>query len=180
MTHASKDKAELTRRQFLTYALGGTGAFMAASIIAPLVPFAGDPLKRQGEDHFIEVGNETDFSDDLPRKVEFTVHKKDGWYESDKKLTAWIVKQPNGELLAMSPICTHLGCLVNGSVDAAGKSVPPKDGVWFFHCPCHDSFFDKYGVNKPGVPAKRPLDVYAVKVEGGKVKLGPIRQRKGV
>ncbi|WP_018133264.1 ubiquinol-cytochrome c reductase iron-sulfur subunit [Effusibacillus pohliae] len=178
MSDERKGKDGLTRRQFLTYALGGTGAFMTASIVAPLIPFTVDPLKRAGEANFVEVGKETDFSSDLPKKVEFTVHKKDGWYESDAKLSAWIIKREDGKWLAMSPICTHLGCQVNGSTDTAGNPVPPKDGEWFFHCPCHDSVFDKYGRPKPGVPATRPLDVFEVKIEGGKVLLGPKSERK--
>lgn len=177
MTQDPKDKEKLSRRQFLTYALGGTGAFMATSIVAPLIPFTTDPLIRRSANAFVEVGNAADISSDLPKKMEFNVQKKDGWMDTEQKLTAWIIRQPNGQLLAMSPICTHLGCLVNGSVDASGKSVPPEDGKWFFHCPCHDSYFDKYGINKPGVPAKRPLDVYTVKEQDGKVSLGPISQR---
>lgn len=178
MSDERKDKDGLSRRQFLTYALGGTGAFMAASILTPLIPFTGDPLKKAGAGNYVKVGKESEFSTDLPKKVEFTVHKKDGWYESDAKLTAWIIKKEDGKFLAMSNICTHLGCAVNGSVDSTGKSVPPKDGEWFFHCPCHESFFDKYGVPKPGVPATRPLDAFEVKVEGGEVMLGPLKQRK--
>ncbi|BCJ85411.1 ubiquinol-cytochrome c reductase iron-sulfur subunit [Effusibacillus dendaii] len=178
MSDVRNSKDGLSRRQFLSYALGGTGAFMTAAIVAPLVPFAVDPLTKAGAKNFVEVGNEADFSTTLPKRVEFTVHKKDGWYESDAKLSAWIIKKEDGSWLAMSPICTHLGCQVNGSTDAAGNPTPPQDGEWFFHCPCHGSFFNKYGVPKPNVPATRPLDAYAVQVENGKVKLGPISQRK--
>ncbi|GAX89751.1 ubiquinol-cytochrome c reductase iron-sulfur subunit [Effusibacillus lacus] len=178
MSDERKDKDGLSRRQFLTYALGGTGAFMAAAIGAPLIPLTIDPLTKAGKANYVEVGKESDFSTDLPRKVEFTVNKKDGWYEADVKMSAWIIKQEDGKWLAMSSICTHLGCQVNGSVDESGKSIPPKDGEWFFKCPCHDSKFTKYGVPNPGAPATRPLDAFDVKVEGGKILLGPIRERK--
>ncbi|MFC4768948.1 ubiquinol-cytochrome c reductase iron-sulfur subunit [Effusibacillus consociatus] len=178
MSDERKDKDGLSRRQFLTYALGGTGAFMAAAIGAPLIPFTADPLRKAGAASFVEVGKESDFSTDLPKKVEFEVEKKDGWYESKVKLSAWIIKKENGGWLAMSSICTHLGCQVNGSTDASGKSVPSKDGEWFFKCPCHDSLFDKYGVPKPGVPATRPLDEFKVDIRDGKVFLGPKSQRK--
>jgi menaquinol-cytochrome c reductase iron-sulfur subunit len=173
------EKESLSRRQFLTYALGGTGAFMAAAIVSPMIPFAIDPLTRAGGTDYVEVGKESDFDDKLPKKVEFKVKKKDGWVESDVQLTAWIIKDQQGKILAMSNICTHLGCGINGTVDANGKSEPPKDGKWFFLCPCHGSKFDKFGVNSPESPARRPLDVYDVKVENGIVKLGTsLQQRK--
>lgn len=179
MSDERKHKNALSRRQFLTYALGGTGAFMAAAIVTPLVPFAADPLTKAGNVKFKEVGKEADFSTNLPKKVEFEVHRVDGWYESDVKLSAWVIKKEDGSWLAMSPVCTHLGCQINGSVDESGKSVPPKfGGEHFFKCPCHDSLFDKYGVPAPGVPATRPLDIFDVKVENGTVSLGPTRQRK--
>lgn len=174
----NSNKEGLSRRQFLTYALGGTGAFMATSILAPMIPFAVDPLTKTVAGSFVPVGKATDFGPDLPKQVSFKVKKKDGWVESEADMNAWIIQLKNGKYLAMSPICTHLGCLVNGSVDASGKSVPPS-GEWFFHCPCHNSLFDKYGVNSPTSPAQRPLDVYDVKVdEKGEISLGPITQRK--
>jgi menaquinol-cytochrome c reductase iron-sulfur subunit len=173
------EKDSLSRRQFLTYALGGTGAFMAAAIVSPMIPFAIDPLTRSSGSNFVEVGKVSDFDDQLPKKVEFKVKKKDGWVESEVSLTAWIIKDGQGQILAMSNICTHLGCGVNGTVDGNGKSVAPQDGKWFFLCPCHGSKFDKYGINSPESPARRPLDVYEVKVENGIVKLGTsLKQRK--
>lgn len=166
-----KDKEGLSRRQFLTYALGGTGAFMAAAVTAPMIPFVVDPLRRAGASNFVEVAKTSDFETGVPKKVEFNVKKKDGWVESEAKLSAWVLKKQDGSFLAMSPICTHLGCQVNGG----------GEGEYFFHCPCHDSFFTKDGVPKPGVPATRPLDIYAVdenELKNGKLALGAISQRK--
>jgi menaquinol-cytochrome c reductase iron-sulfur subunit len=165
----------LTRRQFLTYALGGTGAFMGAAILTPLVGFAFDPVTRGQAGNFVPVGNTTDFNADWPKMVEFKVHHVDGWMQGDVDMKAWIIRKGDS-YLAMSPKCTHLGCQVNGSVNAQGQPVPPPD-KWFFHCPCHGSAFDKYGINSPMSPAQRPLDVYEVKVIGDTIALGPIHQR---
>jgi menaquinol-cytochrome c reductase iron-sulfur subunit len=166
----------LTRRQFLTYALGGTGAFIGASILAPLVTFSLDPLRRTTGDRFVEVGNVSDFSEDLPKQVNFKVNRKDGWVPGEATMSAWIIRK-GSDILAMSPRCTHLGCQVNGTVDAAGNPMPSTDGEWWFHCPCHGGRYTKYGINDPTRPPQRPLDVYEVKVENGKVLLGPIHQR---
>lgn len=61
----------------------------------------------------------------------------------------------DGGILAISIVCTHLGCIVQTK----------KDG---FICPCHASAFDKYGeVLSP--PATRALDVFPVSIENGEI-----------
>jgi len=179
---SEKDKQEkkgLSRRQFLTYALGGTGAFMAATIAAPLVPFTIDPLTRSSGGNFVDSGlKEADVKEDFPKLVEFKVFRKDGWIEENVKQRAWVIKDKSGEILAFSPACTHLGCAVSGTLDASGNPKPANDGQWWFHCPCHGGRYDVYGVHDPSTPPQRPLDTYAVKVEGGKIMLGSLGKRK--
>ncbi len=53
-----------------------------------------------------------------------------------------VYRSPGGELIALSPVCTHLGCLVNWN--GAEKS---------WDCPCHGSRFDPRGavLNGPAV-----------------------------
>ncbi|WP_314174165.1 FAD-dependent oxidoreductase [Streptomyces winkii] len=55
-------------------------------------------------------------------------------------------RTPEGEVRALSPRCTHLGCLVRFN-DA--------EGAW--ECPCHGSRFDTEGQVIQG-PATRPLE----------------------
>lgn len=174
----NQGKQGLSRRQFLTYALGGTGAFMAATVAAPLIPFTIDPLTRTGGGDFVDTGLKVDdLSKEFPTLVEFKVHRKDGWIEENVKVAAWVILQEDGTPLAMSQICTHLGCAVSGTVDESGK---PKvsDDKWWFTCPCHGGRYDKYGVNEPNKPPQRPLDAFEVKVENGTVHLGKQTQRK--
>lgn len=171
-------KQGLSRRQFLTYALGGTGAFMAATVAAPLIPFVVDPLTRSGGGDFAKTGfKEADVRDDFPTMVDFKVHRKDGWIEEDAKMRAWLIKDKSGKIMAMSPICTHLGCQVNGTVDGNGKSKPSEDGDWWFHCPCHGGRYTVYGINDPTKPPQAPLHLYEVKVENGEVLLGKLSAR---
>ena len=55
-------------------------------------------------------------------------------------------RNPEGAVQAVSPICTHLRCVV--SFDQAS-------GEW--HCPCHGSRFATDGSVLKG-PARRPLE----------------------
>ncbi len=61
-----------------------------------------------------------------------------------------IYKNPNGQIYAVKPICTHLGCLLSWN---------DVDKTW--DCPCHGSRFDYKGTNLYD-PAFKNLDVYDV------------------
>ncbi len=79
----------------------------------------------------------------------------------------YLVRLADGGFLALNRQCTHLGC-----------SVPWDEASGRFVCPCHSSVFDVRGdVLAP--PAPRPLDVFAVRIENGIVKVdvsAPIRR----
>jgi nitrite reductase/ring-hydroxylating ferredoxin subunit len=75
---------------------------------------------------------------------------------------------------ALSQVCPHLGCRPN----------PCLEDFWF-HCPCHQSRYDRLGSKPAGErfgPAPRGMDRLAVEVDGegvltiltGQVTLGPL------
>ena len=75
---------------------------------------------------------------------------------------------------AMSQRCPHLGCRPN----------PCIEDFWF-HCPCHQSRYDRLGLKAAGElfgPAPRGLDRYAIEVDAsgvlfvdtGRITLGPL------
>jgi cytochrome b6-f complex iron-sulfur subunit len=71
----------------------------------------------------------------------------------------YIVRLPDGGFLALYHRCTHLGC-----------TVPWDTTAQKFICPCHSSEFDMQGAVK-NPPAPRPLDLFAVTIEAGEVKV---------
>lgn len=172
------DQKGLTRRQFLTYVLGGTGGFMATVVLAPMVGMALDPLNRSGGQQFFKTTwKPSDFNDKLPTHVSFTQHIDDGWNSKDTSNDVYVIKYQN-KLMIMSHVCTHLGCHVNGS-EQNGKSVAPEyPGSNWFQCPCHGSKYNVYGVPTPDSPAPRPLDLFNYKIESdGTVSVGNNFQR---
>ncbi|MFC5531772.1 ubiquinol-cytochrome c reductase iron-sulfur subunit [Cohnella yongneupensis] len=161
--HAPSKRKEMTRRQFLSYTLGGAGAFMAGGAILPMIRFAVDPiLQKKEKGNFIKVIEETKVTNE-PQEVKFKIHQVDGWYESDPKLIAWIAKGDDGKVFALSPICKHLGCTVSWS----GEEAPN-----LYHCPCHGARYDKNGKHLKVAP--KSLDEYEVKMDNGWVYLGPL------
>ncbi len=75
----------------------------------------------------------------------------------------FLIRAEDGGFLAVYRRCTHLGCSVSWKPDQNQ-----------FVCPCHGSHFDFHGdVENP--PAPRALDVFAVHIEDGVVKVATSR-----
>lgn len=72
-----------------------------------------------------------------------------------------VLLQPSpGRFIALSAVCTHLGCIV--------KWVPEEGS---FLCPCHAARFSAGGAVLSGPPPK-PLEAYPVSVGGQTVVVG--------
>lgn len=161
---------KVSRRQFLTYTLGGTAGFLASGMLFPMVRFAVDPMLKQGGDEiYIDVNLPVSEITEKPKSVSFVVQgRKDGWYvpEKGEPFTAWVFKNEAGEIVALSPICKHLGCTVSWEGNPKFKNE--------FFCPCHFGRYYADGVNIPGSPPNKPLDKYKTKVENGNLLIGPV------
>ncbi len=70
------------------------------------------------------------------------------------------VSRSEDGVLALSLICTHLGCTVQWN--AATRS---------FHCPCHNGYFDEFGDVVSG-PPPLPLERLPVQVLKDRVVIG--------
>lgn len=158
-------RREMSRRQFLSYTLGGTGGFMLSLPLIMNLRFAVDPLlqEKAGSD-WVKVIEESEVTE-TPKSFAFQKEQIDGWYKSKPKFEAWIVRDSNGDIFALSPVCKHLGCTVNWSTN---ESYPNQ-----YFCPCHGARYTKQGENL--VVAPEPLDMYDVKIENGFVYLGQIK-----
>jgi cytochrome b6-f complex iron-sulfur subunit len=71
----------------------------------------------------------------------------------------YLCRMGDGGFIALSSICTHLGC-----------TVPWDDKEKRFICPCHGSSFDITGAVITS-PAPRPLDMYPVHIENNTIRV---------
>ncbi|MER1985424.1 MAG: ubiquinol-cytochrome c reductase iron-sulfur subunit [Solibacillus sp.] len=157
-------KNRVTRRQFLTYSITGVGGFMAAGMLMPMVRFAVDPLlQTKADGDFVLTSQKIADITEEPTKVDFTFEQTDAWYKSDVTETAWVYKSGD-KIVALSPVCKHLGCTVNW----AGDSAHPDQ----FFCACHAGRYEKTGKNIKGTPPTGPLDEYEVADKDGYLMLG--------
>ncbi|MRX70983.1 Rieske 2Fe-2S domain-containing protein [Bacillus lacus] len=165
----SEKKHRVSRRQFLNYTLTGVGGFMAAGMLMPMVRFALDPVLRPISTQDLVQVKKVDELTEEPQRVDFKIQQVDAWYESEEARSAWVYKE--GEtIVALSPVCKHLGCTVNWNSDPGN---PEK-----FFCPCHYGLYDKDGTNVPGTPPLAPLDHYQYQVKDGWLYLGGARPKE--
>ncbi|HEX8949554.1 MAG TPA: ubiquinol-cytochrome c reductase iron-sulfur subunit [Dissulfurispiraceae bacterium] len=144
-----------TRRGFLKGLIKGGVSFLFLIFGYTFLEFLYPAKIKKRELRFFYAMSE----DELPKlgvkKVEIT-------YERNQRTTAFrafVVNHERGPF-ALSPVCSHLGCLVEWS--------RPKNR---FICPCHGGQYDIEG-KVIGGPPPLPLTRMPLKVEGGKVYLG--------
>ncbi|QBP41326.1 ubiquinol-cytochrome c reductase iron-sulfur subunit [Paenisporosarcina antarctica] len=157
----------VSRRQFLNYTLTGVGGFMAAGMLMPMVRFAIDPVlqKAEGGD-FIPTDKKVAELTEVPVRVDFSFEQVDGWYTSDVTSFVWVYKEGD-KLIALSPVCKHLGCTVSWAGTPDHKDQ--------FFCPCHAGRYKKNGENIKGTPPLGPLDEFETREKDGLLQIGKTR-----
>ena len=145
------------RRRFLVRvitavqaAIGGTlGVILGGAVISPL--FA----RRQ--ERWLGAGTLGDLMENEPTPVAIRVAREDGYAQIVERQVVFLVKRGEREVVALSSVCTHLGCRVSWNAD--------KEEL---QCPCHGGVFDRSGAVTSGPPPE-PLAKVPVKVEGDQV-----------
>ncbi len=134
---SQETKTSLNRREFFNYLAVGWIALSAA--LGGLASFVFRYLYPN-----VVFEPAMDFVAGYPDEYEEGVDER--WKNS---FGVWIYKK-DGRLVALSNICTHLGCIPTW-LPAENK----------FKCPCHGSGYYPSGINFEG-PAPRPLERYKV------------------
>jgi menaquinol-cytochrome c reductase iron-sulfur subunit len=160
--------AEDNRRAFFLSAIYGLWGLITAAIAIPAAAYLLLPPKARKGDEWIAAADLNQLQPGSPEEVVFRRNRVDGWKITSEKATAWVVKTADNQAVAFAPQCTHLGCAYHWDEDHD-----------YFLCPCHTSTFALDG-NVLSGPAPRPLDRYQIKLEGGKVLIGPIDKVTGV
>jgi len=149
---------ELSRRNFIQTAIWGIGGLIGIGFGVPAIAYVvGPSIKSQqtktwmrlGPTSKVELGNPTLFS--------FTVQTQTGWIQNSQEISVYVLSTDGRTYIAMSNICTHLGCHIRWISDQN-----------HFFCPCHNGVFDISG-NVVSGPPPRPLTRYDVKVENGQL-----------
>ncbi len=149
-----EEKDQLGRRNFLAIAIGAIGAVIGVVIAIPAVAYVvGPALKRKTSEDWVRLGPTSKVELGTPTLFKTTIERQTGWIVTEEELSIYILTEDGRDYIALSNICTHLGCRVRWITD---------QGQYF--CPCHNAAFDKIGLVVSG-PPPRPLDRYETKVE---------------
>jgi len=161
-------KSGFSRRGFLKKVTAGIYGLLTFMVGLPLFSFFVSPAFIKSKHEWIEIGAVDDFDNDTPLGVNYNKEIKDGWNKRTVSSKAWVYRS-KGELIALSPICTHLGCTVSFNED--------RDS---FACPCHGGLYDRDG-NVIGGPPPKPLKRHKIKLVAGKLLIGePVERSSGV
>lgn len=146
-----------TRRNFFQWVTVAATGLIGIGLGIPLVGYLISPAFKRRERPWVEVGRLDDLQAGKPRQLDYVQGIQDGWMTTKVQKAVWAIKQPDGQVTVLSPLCTHLGC---GYAWDASESK--------FKCPCHGSVYDIAG-NVLAGPAPRRLDVLPSKVEEGRL-----------
>ena len=151
-----------TRRAFYIGFINGAMGLIGLALAAPAAIYLLFPPKVRKEAQWVQTEDLSNIPAGTPTEITFVRKRVDGWKVTNEKATAWVVKKPDNDVVAFTPICTHLGCAYHWD-----------DPSHTFVCPCHTSVFSIDGKVLSG-PAPRPLDRYMTKIEAGKLEIGPV------
>ncbi|HET6772383.1 MAG TPA: ubiquinol-cytochrome c reductase iron-sulfur subunit [Acidimicrobiales bacterium] len=141
---ASEGEDEVTRREFVRYLMLGSGAFAAGTVaVAGLTSARGEP--DAGERSIVAL-------EDLRVEEPHLFHYPTG------RDPAILLLRPDGDLVAYSQKCTHLGCVV--FLDAEADELV---------CPCHEGGFSAATGDVVFGPPERPLPRITLEVREGTV-----------
>jgi menaquinol-cytochrome c reductase iron-sulfur subunit len=162
MENCQPTTESLPRRKFYAAAIYVLNALMGIAVAIPAIAYLLVPGRKRQQDQWVEAGDIATLVPNSPVEMSFRKSRVDGWRTISEKATAWVVKKPDGGLVAFGPQCTHLGCAYHWDEKQTQ-----------FVCPCHTTIFSIDGKVISG-PAPRPLDRYAIQLDGTKLKVGDL------
>ena len=153
---ASQSTSEdaVSRRSFMGFATWAIGGLIGAGLVIPgIIYVIGPALQETNAQDWIRLGPVTKVEPGTPTLFKFKVKRQSGWIVNEEEKSLYVYTEDGRDFIALSNICTHLGCRVRWIVDQTE-----------FFCPCHNATFNKKGEVISG-PPPRPLDRFDVKVE---------------
>jgi cytochrome b6-f complex iron-sulfur subunit len=147
MTETGRLRDPVSRRGFFKYALLGlTGVATAVGVAIPVVSYLWPPKQSAGAGGArVAVASTAD----LPPG-------KGNVYSVNNKPVI-VIHTADGDYVALSATCTHLGCIVFWNEQRQ-----------VIACPCHEAYFNTNGAVISG-PPPAPLAEYRVQVDGDQI-----------
>jgi menaquinol-cytochrome c reductase iron-sulfur subunit len=167
MNEKESELEGMSRRGIIMGALYGIPLLIGGTFTASVGNYLLGRQTTTPKDNWADAGDVSDIPGGTPCQVRFERAVVDGWKVRNEQSSAWIILDNQRHVTAFSPVCTHLGCAYRWQAEKKQ-----------FTCPCHGSAFSVQGDVIAG-PASRPLDRYSTKLEGNRLWLGPLQDKRG-
>ena len=151
----NKPSHKFNRRDFMKTVIFAIGGVIGAAVGVPAIEYIIGPSFKKGTENWIELGATNKVELNTPTLFKANVTNQTGWVSSQEEISVYILTDDGQNYLALSNVCTHLGCRVRWIAEKGE-----------FACPCHNGVFAKDGTVVSG-PPPRPLNQYPTKVENG-------------
>ena len=153
MNESDKEDKNVGRGNFMKMTIVGIGGLITAAFGIPAIAYVMGPALKQSVGEWVQLGSVTKIETGVPTLFKTIIQTQTGWIMTDEEFSVYVLTEDGQNYVAMSNVCTHLGCRVRWVAD--------QDG---FFCPCHNGAFAKDGTVTGG-PPPRPLDRFESKVE---------------
>jgi cytochrome b6-f complex iron-sulfur subunit len=130
------------RRDFVNYFLGGSLLATVAAFLYPVIRYVLPPPQAEAVQKRMAAAKVGELTPNSSKIFKFGA------------APAVLVNTAEGQLLALSAVCTHLTCTVRYEGDSST-----------LFCPCHNGRFDLAG-NVISGPPPAPLETFKVEVVG--------------
>jgi quinol---cytochrome c reductase iron-sulfur subunit, bacillus type len=153
-----EEENQIDRRNFLKTAIFAISGLITTVLALPAIVYiVGPALSKNKAQEWLGLGAVSKVEIGEPTLFKFNVQVKTGWITDEHEISVYVYTENGRDYVALSNVCTHLGCRV--------RWIQDKEE---FFCPCHNGVFDKEG-NVVSGPPPRPLDRYEIKVENDQI-----------
>lgn len=149
----------VNRRGFLAAVTWLIGGAVAVAYAIPGIGYLIGPAFKKRTERWLPLGATSKVELGQPTLFKVNVEKQTGWITDHQEIAAYVLTEDGRDYIAMSNVCTHLGCHVRW-VEENGQ----------FYCPCHNGIFDRGG-NVVSGPPPRPLDRFPTEVQDGEINI---------
>jgi menaquinol-cytochrome c reductase iron-sulfur subunit len=150
MDHPAKG---MGRRTFMGTFIAAVGGLISAALGLPAVAYVVGPALQRATGNWIQLGAISKVEVGVPTLFKAQIERQTGWIVEQYEISAYVLTEDGRNFVALSNVCTHLGCRARWIADQQ-----------IFFCPCHNGVFDKNGEVVSG-PPPRALDRYETMVE---------------
>ena len=150
-----EEQENISRRNFMKMAISAIGGLIGAALGIPAITYIIGSSLKTDQSNWMRASSLSTIELGIPTLVKLRVTRQNGWIVEEEEVGIYVLTEDGRNYIALSNICTHLGCRV--------RWIAKREQ---FLSPCHNGVFDKHGYVVSG-PPPRPLDEFETKIEDG-------------